>query len=828
MKIILDLQGAQCQSRLRGIGRYTRSLTRAWLAQAETHRDTALLLNARFDDACDSIIGEFHTCSRYVFGAPDGIGAWRGAQRWVRRAAARAQRHYLESLRGQVIWHSSLFEGYVDDVLLPDRPPDGSLSVATLYDLIPLSDPGVHLQHPQLRAWYEDRLLLLKKMHGLLAISDWVRKDAIERLGLAANSVVAIGAGVGERFRPLQRDDEAEWALRVRLGFDSPYVLYGGGFDERKNVELLVRAFAGLPRALRDKHHLLLVGEIAAEERGRLERAAKHVGLDPARLVFAGYVDDDVLVQLYQRCALFVFPSFREGFGLPPLEAMASGAPVIASNATSLPEVMGRGDILFDPLREASVVERMREVLESPERASELRRYGLARAADFSWERVATRARAALQELQARQQSHCVVGAAGTGELQVLDEIGALQGPAADSDIAAVAQLVVAARGPERFSQWLVDVSEIASEDIGTGVQRVVRELLKAWLASPPEGVSIEPVRIRQGRFHYARRYARFLLCQSDETLDEPAVEVRKGDRFIGLDWAVDRLVEAQPQLEHWRRHGVTTHFLVYDLLPLDLPECFHPYARARFGTWWKLVKRLADQLLCDSRATADAVCRWTSDCEEGYQFRTRPVVAHFRLGVDDKPTGNKGVLRDALVMPLADRPTLLMVGTLEPRKGYLQALDACEELWDRGENFNLVIVGHRGWMMEPLHERLAGHRERDHRLFWVPDADDAELEAIYRSSSILLAASFGEGFGLPLIEAARHGLPVIARDIPVFREVAGEHACYFKDSGGTTLVAVLAKWLHEPASIARTNTRWKSWSESAVVAAKLIAAAAS
>ena len=130
------------------------------------------------------------------------------------------------------------------------------------------------------------------------------------------------------------------------------------------------------------------------------------------------------------------------------------------------------------------------------------------------------------------------------------------------------------------------------------------------------------------------------------------------------------------------------------------------------------------------------------------------------------------------------------MVGTIEPRKGHMQVLDAFDQLWSQGMDINLIIAGAEGWRhlrqdmrrtIPQIVARLRSHRERGRRLFWVNGPSDEYLEKIYATSSCLIAASEGEGFGLPLIEAARHKLPIIARDIPVFREVAGEHALLFR-----------------------------------------------
>ena len=161
-------------------------------------------------------------------------------------------------------------------------------------------------------------------------------------------------------------------------------------------------------------------------------------------------------------------------------------------------------------------------------------------------------------------------------------------------------------------------------------------------------------------------------------------------------------------------------------------------------------------------------------------------------------------------------RPTLLMVGTIEPRKGYDQALDALELLWRDNVDVNLVIVGRFGWLMERFIAKVDKHAERGKRLFWLGDADDGELNALYQNSTALLAASRGEGYGLPLIEAARRGLPVIARDLPIFREVMAGQADYFSASAAVELASFLRSWLASPKQSGHNAAPWPSWEQSA------------
>jgi glycosyltransferase involved in cell wall biosynthesis len=140
-------------------------------------------------------------------------------------------------------------------------------------------------------------------------------------------------------------------------------------------------------------------------------------------------------------------------------------------------------------------------------------------------------------------------------------------------------------------------------------------------------------------------------------------------------------------------------------------------------------------------------------------------------------------------------RPSILMVGTIEPRKGYAQALSAFEQLWKEGRDVNLVIVGKTGWKTEDLVLRLRKHPEAGKRLIWVENASDEILFAMYDAVNGLLMASEGEGFGLPIAEAAQFRKPILARNIPVFREVAEGNALYFTGTTGKDLAAAISAW---------------------------------
>lgn len=158
------------------------------------------------------------------------------------------------------------------------------------------------------------------------------------------------------------------------------------------------------------------------------------------------------------------------------------------------------------------------------------------------------------------------------------------------------------------------------------------------------------------------------------------------------------------------------------------------------------------------------------------------------------------------------------MVGTIEPRKGHAQALAAFELLWAKGMDVNLVIIGKQGWMVGKLIGRLQTHPLLNKKLFWFDGISDHLLQQLYQQANGSLLASIGEGFGLPLIEAARVDLPILARDIPIFREIAGKFATYFSGTTAEELAQALEPWIvlvRKKKAVRSGAIPWLTWAES-------------
>jgi glycosyltransferase involved in cell wall biosynthesis len=284
----------------------------------------------------------------------------------------------------------------LDDIWPPWVRARGCRLVVTLHDLIPLVMRDRYLTDSNwgtLGTVWTARLGLIRAADQVLTNSHHTARDAAAWLNIPEERITVIESGVSDELSSLVGSPaEADSLLRsltrrIRPGF----LLYVGGDEPRKNLEGTIRAYAQLPGALRGGHQLVIACRMGHLRRAQLMTFARRLGIARRELVLTGFVPDRELAALYRRCALFVFPSLYEGAGLPILEAMSCGAPVAASNSSSIPEILGDLDATFDPTDPAEIAHCLRRVLESPSELEALRRRSHDRVGLFTWKRVAER-----------------------------------------------------------------------------------------------------------------------------------------------------------------------------------------------------------------------------------------------------------------------------------------------------------------------------------------------------------------------------------------------------------------------------------------------------
>lgn len=631
------------------------------------------------------------------------------------------------------------------------------------------------------------------------------------------------GAADGWRTIPLLRGRPAgeaavtREAARTRLGLGAgDFVVCSFGMLGRTklNAELL-DAFLASPLAADPDCRLLFVGENDPGPYG--EDLLAKIASSPAagRILVTGFVDAASYADHLAACdaAVQLRTSTRGETSASVLDCLLYGIPTVANahGATaSLP------DALLLKLPDEFTVEVLADAL------ARLHRDGTLRAT------LSARARSHLDEYHAPARvgamyRDAIEDVARRGEAAAYQRLVRAVAPLCPAqELEQLAAAIAFNRPSLPPRQLLVDVSAMVQSDLKTGIQRVVRSILLAMIADPPAGWRVEPVYSHGGNrsYHYARRFGLGLVGETELALEDAPVDLRPGDIFFGLDLFTTGTSQNEQLLLSMRDRGVGIYFVVFDILPMLRPEVFPFGTEQYFGDFLRTVHKVSDGVLCISRAVADELAGWIE--RQGLQRRRPLKLGHFHLGADiDASAPSFGLPPDAdqVLAALAQRPSFIMVGTVEPRKGHTQSLDAFELLWERGEDVNLVVVGKQGWMMEKLCERMAAHPEKSKRLFWMNGISDEMLLKLYGASSALLSPSEGEGFGLPLIEAAQKGIPIIARSLPVFREVAGEHAYYFDGLAASALADAIQAWLQlQRAGKAPQSTGmpWLTWDQSA------------
>jgi glycosyltransferase involved in cell wall biosynthesis len=323
-----------------------------------------------------------------------------------------------------------------------------------------------------------------------------------------------------------------------------------------------------------------------------------------------------------------------------------------------------------------------------------------------------------------------------------------------------------AARAPG-LSLLASDVTVYRSTPFMSGIQRTAARLHHALGdLLQEEGAALVPFQLGatpEGAPHPDIR--------ADQVLAAAEVQPTAPDWLLCIDLD-SQLAAAAPRLQQARAHGVGLAVNVFDLIPQTHPHWFPPGAAASsFTPWLRTTAEVADVLLVNSRGTARELETYVRQAPP--QRQDGFTVSWLPLGCDFEELGEDRTCE-------REAAHFLIVGTVEPRKGHGIVLDAFERLWARGTEVELTVLGRSGWMVEEVTRRMELLSATQPRFTWLQNASDSELDRRYRTCTAAIVASEGEGFGLPVVEAAMRGCPVIINDIPVLREVAGDGATSF------------------------------------------------
>ena len=360
-----------------GIGNYIYNLVKS-LGQVDTYNKYRVFLN---EDSFGEVMSSNQEAARIKL---LGLGSW------------------ARILWEQVNLPFILKKSDVDIMHFPDYAMpvvfEGIPSIITVHDL----SFRVYPETFSKGKLYTKLLLIkpsLKKARRIIADSHSTRKDLLEYYQVPENKIEVIPIGVNRQFfRPMAEEEVLEYC-RLKNNLETGYILYVGTLEPRKNITALIKAFSLLKQDYKLSRKLVIAGGKGwlFEE---IFRLVESLNLNQD-VIFTGYVPDAELPLLYNGAGVFVYPSLYEGFGLPPLEAMACGTPVVTSSVSSVPEVVGDAGLMVEPLNVEALSEAIYRVLNDPQLAAELSAKGIERAQKFSWAETARKTLAVYEEVYA-------------------------------------------------------------------------------------------------------------------------------------------------------------------------------------------------------------------------------------------------------------------------------------------------------------------------------------------------------------------------------------------------------------------------------------------
>jgi glycosyltransferase involved in cell wall biosynthesis len=332
-----------------------------------------------------------------------------------------------------------------------------------------------------------------------------------------------------------------------------------------------------------------------------------------------------------------------------------------------------------------------------------------------------------------------------------------------------------------------IDITSLTQRDAGGGIQRTQKKFLE--YASCISEVPIVPIASDGDNFY------RVIVNSTDSKFEksfnrsDDLVSPKRNDVFFSLDLNYLSLISNLSFYLKLSKQGTDIWFLIYDLLPIDHPNYFSEGIAELHESWLNNALKFAN-VICISKTVQDNLISY---------IHKREIDRNNLLNLQVYLGANLfGIQKYSLPKrTTSNRKKFIAVGTLEPRKGYDEILDVCERLWARGEIFEMHFIGKLGWKSESLKNRVTPQNGLNPYLLWHSDATDQDLDFHYATCDALIAASFDEGFGLPIVEALQRNKVIFARKINIFEEIIGKNDLLFESEKDLELK--MFEYLHNP-----------------------------
>ncbi|NNV18870.1 glycosyltransferase [Ochrobactrum pseudogrignonense] len=736
MRILFDLQALQTESRFRGIGRYAKSLIDSLVRTSGNHQ-MIFVISDLFPETVEPLKAYFEELDAgelVLFSGVAGVRAMEIETVPNRLVQERIYSTFIADLKPDVLLILSPFEGYVDDAIRPVNL-EGFLVGGLIHDLIPLVQKNIYLDpNPRYSNFYMDTLLGVKNFDFFLTNSDNTKQELLQHCHLNPDVVINID-GAPEPF--FEFDDDKDEIHEI---IDGKYILYSGGGDPRKNLPRLISAYSKLPIDVQREYKIVFAGRLSPGEQHVLVEQCSRNGLSEEQAIFTGYVSDRALRQLYSHCSLFIFPSYHEGLGLPVLEAMKCGAPVIVANAAALPALVDFDGALFDPFDVLSICDKIKEALTNEELRRALIENAITRCSIYTWERSAGLALGALNSLTDVKDVN-------------FEEYSILRDNRYATLIEFIGQKI--ADDPDLEKSHLLQWSQqIANNQ--TTARRVVRS---SWPIAESSNWRLEgPFDSTYSLALVNREIARALEVNGNRVSlhsTEGPGDFEPNAQFLRKHPDLKQLYDRSKTYNVFANDVQSRN--IYPPRVSDMRgkiNMLHNYAWEESGfpsQWVDQFNDYLDGIACVSNHVRSLLI------SNGVALPlsvTGNGVDHWEKVVSDKEISFEG--REF---------KFLHVSSCFPRKGIDLLLEAFGFAFSIKDNVSLIIKTFPN-PHNDVRAQLNRHRSRNplypHVIILEEDLQESQLKALYEACDVLVCPSFAEGFGLPLAEAMLSGVPVI------------------------------------------------------------------
>jgi glycosyltransferase involved in cell wall biosynthesis len=788
VKIWIDGQLYQTESKYRGIGQYVTELLKAIKKNYE-NVEFCISFNARFPD-------EALLAKKYVadFIPEENIFYWESVARSsyeriedIMEFNKALLAYHIACISPDIAWAISPFEGahIAEGPTSLSQNFDYDFTLCSIfYDAIPYRYKNKYLPKEDEYKEYMRILNSYKSHDHIFCISDFAEKEIKEILSVTSSS--AIYAGVAQYFLDGIKEYKISNNNIIPKLTTKNTLLYVGGFDLRKNVPFLIEAFSQTPKAFQEKTSLVIAGYGAPQSLIDLWRTYK---LPEENLVITGYVDNNELLNLYKEADLLLQPSFMEGFGLTALEALACGTPSVVSNAGALPEILNYKPAQFNPFKPKELAELMVKINNNPDFSKNIIKQGKKSLKLYTWDKTAKRVMLKFKELLENKNKRKFFNKRNINKV-ARDSFKNLKLP---SKLMARA-LANSTPSKASFSKKLyIETTAITEFNNKSGIQRVVENICinatqNDYFGRKSVIVNCDP---ELGFYSIStKKKGNNLIFKTATDEMNSLVEFTHNDTLLLLDSSWIILPKSLSKIKGARLKGSNVISVLYDLIPMMTPGFCTEAVRVAWVKWFTNALEYSSSFVCISQSVADELYEFL----QAVNYPRKIKINYWHLGSDFKSNLIGPIKTKKIQTNSNDFKSFLSVGTLEPRKGYKLIIEAFERLWCQGFNCRLTILGRPGWKSEDLVKKIKNHDEFGQKLFWLEDANDKTLLKTYELADAIICASYAEGFGLPIVEAAKFKKSIIASDIPVFREVASNTDVSFFEVGSSKSLSLKIK----------------------------------